>query len=74
LERAGIVTVIVTALPGVAQNIGCSRIVTGVSINHPLGNPALTRTEEKRLRQMIVDAAAGALTVDIQEQTVWQGF
>jgi len=50
IERAGIPTVIVCALTGIAENVGASRCQQAAAIPHPLGDPALTLEQEKALR------------------------
>jgi glycine reductase len=55
-------TVIITPLPIVAKSIGNHRILKGVSINHPLGDPEIPHDAEKRLRRDLVEAALRLLT------------
>ncbi len=71
IERAGIPVVhIVTVVP-ISLTVGANRIVPAIAIPHPLGNPALSEVEEKKLRRGIVETSLVALTTEITEQTVF---
>lgn len=58
----GIPAVLVTALVPVAKMVGANRIVQGVGITHPVGNPGLSPNEEKDLRKRLVGSALKLLT------------
>jgi glycine reductase complex component B subunit gamma len=62
IERAGIPAVLVTALPPTAKVLRANRIVPGVAITNPLGDPKATPAEERTLRRKIVLSALEALT------------
>ena len=55
----------------ISQSVGANRIVPTVAIPHPLGNPALSREEEKKLRRRLVEKALKALETDVSGQTVF---
>jgi glycine/betaine/sarcosine/D-proline reductase family selenoprotein B len=65
IERAGIPTVYITALPTVATMIGANRIVRGPAITHPFG---LEAGERRR----IVELALELLETDVEPNTVWE--
>jgi glycine/betaine/sarcosine/D-proline reductase family selenoprotein B len=65
IERAGIPTVYVTALPTVATMIGANRIVRGPAITHPFG---LDEADRRR----IVERALALLESDVEPNTVWE--
>ena len=65
IERAGIPTVFVTALPTVATMIGVNRSVHAPAITHPFG---LEEAERRR----IVERALELLERDVEPLTVWQ--
>ena len=71
-ERMGIPTVIISTIVPLAQSIGANRIVPGKVIPHPLGDPLLSRSEEKEFRRSIVRRALAALETEIQAQTVFR--
>jgi glycine/betaine/sarcosine/D-proline reductase family selenoprotein B len=64
IERAGIATVFVTALPTIATMIGANRIVHGPAITHPAG---LDVAERRR----IVERALEMLETPVGPTTVW---
>ena len=57
IERAGIPAVLVTALIPTALTVHANRVVQGIAITHPLGDPRVSRLEEKALRRRIVARA-----------------
>jgi betaine reductase len=71
-ERQGIPTVIISTIVPLAESIGANRIIPGKAIPHPLGDPALSRSEEKEYRRAMVRRALAALETEIQAQTVFR--
>jgi len=67
----GLPTVFVTALPTIAQMVGANRVLRGVSITHPTGDPSLGAVEELELRTRIVGRALEMLETDVEPRTVW---
>jgi glycine/betaine/sarcosine/D-proline reductase family selenoprotein B len=65
IERAGIPTVFVTALPTIASMIGVNRIVRAPAITHPFG---LDADERRR----IVEHALALLEEPVDGTTVWE--
>jgi betaine reductase len=61
IERAGIPAVLITALMPTAQMLRANRIVPGVGITNPVGDPRLSHDEEKALRRDILLKALVAL-------------
>ncbi len=55
----------------ISMTVGANRILPTIAIPHPLGNPALTREEEKALRRDLVEKALHALTVEVEDQTIF---
>ena len=70
LERAGIPTALIATIVPLAESIGPNRIVAGKSITHPLGNPGLSKDEEKAFRRRLVRKALDALQTDAREPIV----
>jgi glycine/betaine/sarcosine/D-proline reductase family selenoprotein B len=64
--------VFVTALPTIAQMVGANRILRGVSITHPTGDPSLAVGDEVALRRRIVGRALEMLASDVEPTTVWE--
>ena len=71
IERAGIPVVHVCTVTPISMTVGANRIVPAIAIPHPLGNPALDRDEEKKLRRKMVEKALKALTTEVDGQTVF---
>ena len=59
-----------TVVP-ISLTVGANRIVPTVAIPYPLGNPALSREDEKELRRKLVRKALKALETPVSEQTVF---
>ena len=62
IEKAEIPCVLITALTPPAKTIGANRIVHGIAITNPVGNPELPYEKEKELRRKIVLEALEKLT------------
>ena len=71
LEKAGLPVALVSAMFPVAQQVRATRIVKGVSIPHPCGDPNLPPELDAKLRKQIVQAALKALEADVKEPTVF---
>ena len=71
LEKAGLPVALVSAMFPVAQQVRATRIVKGVSIPHPCGDPSLPPELDARLRKRIVQTALQALEADVKEPTVF---
>lgn len=65
IERAGIPTVYVTALPTIAIMIGVNRAVHAPAITHPFG---MDEAERRR----IVERALELLETEVEPLTVWE--
>ncbi len=71
-ERRGIPTAIISTIVPLAESIGPNRIIPGKAITHPLGDPTLSRADERALRRGLVRRALDALQTDIPGQTVFR--
>ena len=72
IERAGIPVVHICTVTPISMTVGANRIVPAVAIPHPLGNPALDKEEEKKLRRQIVEKALKALTTEVDGKTIFE--
>ena len=72
IERAGIPVVHICTVTPISMTVGANRIVPAIAIPHPLGNPALDKDEEKKLRREIVEKALKALTTEVDRQTIFE--
>lgn len=73
IEATGIPVVHICTVVPISLTVGANRIVPAIAIPHPLGNPALSAAEEKKLRREIVEKALVALETEVDEQTVFEG-
>jgi glycine reductase complex component B subunit gamma len=62
--------VLVTALPTIATMIGANRIVRGVAITSPFGDPGRSPAGELALRRRIVERALALLEKEVGPGTV----
>ena len=60
-----------SALDALAQSIGSNRIIRGKAITSVVGDPALTRDDERRFRKRLVMKALEALQTPVEEPTVF---
>jgi len=72
IEAAGFPVVHMCTVTPISMTVGANRIVPTIAIPHPLGNPALSREEEKTLRRGLVEKALRALTTEVSEQTIFE--
>lgn len=71
LEKAGLPVAIVSAMYPVVEQVRANRIVKGVSIPHPCGDPSLPQDLDARLRREIVRTALRALESDVKGPTLF---
>ena len=72
MEKAGLPTVLVTALSPLAQAVGANRIVGGKAVSHPFGDPTLVPEEERRYRRRVVEQALAALETPVEGPTIFE--
>ena len=72
LERAGLPVVHVCTVTPISLTVGANRIVPAIAIPHPLGNPALDKDEEKKLRRKLVTKALRALQTEVDGQKIFE--
>jgi glycine reductase len=71
LERRGLPVAMVSALPPVAIELGANRVVRGVKIPHPLGDPTADPERDATIRRDIVSRALSALATRIERPTIF---
>lgn len=72
IESTGLPVVHMCTVVPISLTVGANRIVPTVAIPYPLGNPQLTKEDEKSLRRKLVDQALDALTIPVNDQTVFK--
>jgi betaine reductase len=71
MERRGLPVAMISALPPVALELGANRVVRGVKIPHPLGEPNADPQHDASVRLEIVRRALQALTTRIDRPTIF---
>ena len=71
LERRGLPVAMISALPPVALELGANRVVRGVKIPHPCGEPTADPAHDRAIRREIVERALVALTTEINAPTIF---
>ena len=61
----------ITALGPVAADLGANRVIRGVKIPHPCGDPTLEPSRDRALREGIVRAALGALATKLDASRIF---
>jgi glycine reductase complex component B subunit gamma len=64
--------VFVTSLPSIATMVGANRVMRGVAITHPFGDPTRTHATELALRRRIVERALAMLETEVEPRTIWE--
>ncbi len=60
-----------TNLVSIAESVGAPRIVKGVAIPHPVGDPELEPEEERALRRRLLERALEAVSTSVERPTVF---
>ncbi len=70
IERLGLPTALISALVPLAASVGANRIVEGKALTHPLGDPALSREEERQFRRVLLLRSLDTLKTVVQDQLI----
>ena len=71
IERRGLPVAMISALPPVALELGANRVVRGVKIPHPVGEPNAEPDRDAAVRLEIVRQALAALATRIEKPTIF---
>ena len=71
MEGEGIPVAFITAMTKIAMQQKANRIVTGVRIPHPCGDPSLPPEADLALRKKIVECALEAVQTKVEGSTVF---
>lgn len=63
----------ISALGPVALELGANRVVRGVKIPHPCGDPTLDPARDRALRMSLVRGALRALSTPLDKATIFEG-
>ena len=72
LEAAKIPAVHICTVTPISKSVGANRIVPGISIPYVVGNPNVSKEEEKKVRERIISVAIEALQTDISQQKIFK--
>lgn len=73
IENAtGVPVVQIATIVPIMLTVGSNRIVPGVAIPHPAGNPELGEEVDKATRRELLMRAFKAMTTPIEEQTIFE--
>jgi glycine reductase len=68
IERVGIPAVLISTLIPTAKLVGANRVVQGIAVTNPMGNPKVSNKEEKALRKGMLESAFELLTAEMPDQ------
>ena len=71
-NAAGIPVVQIATIVPIMLTVGTNRIVPGVAIPHPTGDPSLGVEGDRAKRREILLRAFKAMQTDISEQTIFE--
>lgn len=71
IEKYGIPVVHIATVVPISRTIGANRIIPGVGIPYPLGDPTQGEKDSKKIRRKMVIRALKALQVPVTDQTVF---
>ena len=72
IEKYGIPVVHMATVVPISKTIGANRIIPGVGIPYPLGDPTQGEEDSYKIRERMVRRALKALTIPVDDQTVFE--
>ena len=72
IGRYGIPVVHMATVVPISLTIGANRIIPGVGIPYPLGDPTQGEADSKKIREKMVRRALKTLQTPVSEQTVFE--
>jgi len=71
IEREQIPAAFITAMSMLAKQIGANRVITGITIPHPCGNPNVPVETDQAIRRKITECGLEALQTDVSGPTIF---
>ena len=71
IEKEGMPVAYITSMVSLAKQMGAKRIIQGVSIPHPCGDPSLPEESDRAVRREIVKCALDALQAKVDGPTIF---
>ena len=72
IEKYGIPVVHMATVVPISKTIGANRIIPGVGIPYPIGDPTQGEEDSYKIREKMVRRALKALTIPVEDQTVFE--
>ena len=72
IEKYGIPVVHMATVVPISLTIGANRIIPGVGIPYPLGDPTQGEADSKKIREKMIRRALKTLQTPVSEQTVFE--
>ena len=72
IERLGLPTALISSLSAVALSVGANRILRGMAITHPVGDPTRPPDREGEYRLALVRQALELLQVRLEAGQVFE--
>jgi glycine reductase len=69
---AGIPVVQIATIVPIMLTVGANRIVPGIAIPHPTGDPAKGKEADKAARRELIERAFKAMRTEISDQTIFK--
>ncbi len=71
-KAAGIPVVQIATIIPIMLTVGANRIIPGVAIPHPTGNPALGEEGDRRVRRELLLRSFEAMQTELTDQRVFE--
>jgi len=71
IERAGIPVAAITPISLLSKQTGTSRVVAGVKVPNPCGDPELPQESDRALRRELILCALEALETEVKMPTIF---
>ncbi|GAB6280908.1 MAG: hypothetical protein STSR0007_10300 [Thermovirga sp.] len=70
-NAAGIPVVQIATIIPIMLTVGANRIIPGVAIPHPVGDPSRGKEGDRLVRRAILERAIRAMQIPVTEQTIF---
>ncbi|KUK62784.1 MAG: Selenoprotein B, glycine/betaine/sarcosine/D-proline reductase family [Synergistales bacterium 58_81] len=70
-NTAGIPVVQIATIVPIMLTVGANRIVPGVAIPHPVGDPSRDAEGDRAVRRELLERALRAIQTPVEEQTIF---
>lgn len=71
-NAAGIPVVQIATIVPIMLTVGANRIIPGIAIPHPVGDPSLGPEGDRAVRRSLLERAIRAIQTPVKEQTIFK--